>query len=239
VVKITPGGPAFTAASVYNAATLQTGGIAPNEFISIKGTGLGPATGAISNMTTQLGGASVSIGGTPAYLIYAQDGQINALAPFGIGGAQTTIQVEVNGVKSSVVTVPIVNASPGIFTQAYGPGQVWMVNQDGTFNSSSNRAARGTYVAFWLTGQGYVNAPPPDGIQPTGPSFPTPVLPVSVSLGGTPVPAANVVFDGLIYTGEIQINLQIPAHAPTGGAVPLVVTIGGASSRTDATVAIQ
>jgi len=47
---------------VFNAATLQTGGIAPNEFISIKGAGLGPATGVVSNMTTQLAGASVSIG---------------------------------------------------------------------------------------------------------------------------------------------------------------------------------
>jgi uncharacterized protein (TIGR03437 family) len=65
------------------------------------------------------------------------------------------------------------------------------------------------------------------------------VLPVSVSLGGVQLPAANVVFDGLIYTGEIQINVLIPANAPTGSAVPLVVTIGGASSRADTTVAIQ
>jgi uncharacterized protein (TIGR03437 family) len=239
VAKIAPGGPAFTAASVFNAATLQTGGIAPNEFISIKGTGLGPATGVSSTMTTQLGGASVSIGGTAAYLTYAQDGQINALVPFGVGGTQTTIQVEVNGVKSSSVTVPIVGASPGIFTQAYGPGQAWMANQDQTLNSSANPAPRNTYVAFWVTGQGYVNAPPPDGIQPTGPPFPTPVLPVSVSLGGVQLPAADVVFDGLVYSGEVQVNVLIPANAPTGGAVPLVVTVGGASSRSDATVAIQ
>jgi len=159
--------------------------------------------------------------------------------PFGVGGAQTTIQVEVNGVMSGSVTVPIVDASPGIFTQAYGPGQAWMANQDQTLNSSANPAPRNTYVAFWVTGQGYVNAPPPDGIQPTGPPFPTPVLPVSVSLGGVQLPAANVVFDGLVYSGEVQINVLIPANAPTGGAVPLVVTLGGASSRADATVAIQ
>jgi uncharacterized protein (TIGR03437 family) len=239
VAKITPGGPAFTAGSVVNAATSQTGGIAPNEFISIYGTGLGPATGVSSTMTTQLGGASVTIGGTPAYLNYAKDGQINAFVPFGAGGSQTTIQVEVNGVPSSSVTVPIVSASPGIFTQGYGPGQVWMANQDGTLNSSSNPAPRNTYVAFWLTGQGDVNAPPPDGVQPTGPPFPTPVLPVSVSIGGVQLPAANVVFAGLIYSGELQVNVLIPANAPTGSAVPLVVTMGGASSRADATIAIQ
>ena len=74
---------------------------------------------------------------------------------------------------------------------------------------------------------------------PTGPPFPTPDLPVSVSLGGVQIPAANVVFDGLLYSGEVQINILIPANAPTGSAVPLVVTIGGASSRSDATIAIK
>jgi uncharacterized protein (TIGR03437 family) len=151
----------------------------------------------------------------------------------------TTIQVEYNGVAGNSVTVPVVASSPGIFTQEYGPGQVWMVNQDNTFNSSSNPAARNSYVAFWVTGQGLVNTTLSDGTQPSGPPFATPLLPVSVSLGGTEIPAANVVFDGLVYCGEIQVNILIPENAPTGNAVPLVVTIGGASSRTDATIAIQ
>ena len=225
---------------VFNAATFQTGGIAPNEFITLKGTGLGSATGASSSMTTQLAGSSVSVGGTAAYLTYAQDGQINLLVPFNVSGLQsTTIQVEYNGVKGNTVTVPVIASSPGIFTQAYGPGPAWMVNQDGIFNSSSNPAPRNTYVAFWLTGQGLVNTTLADGTQPAGPTYPSPMLPVSVSLGGVQVPAANVVFAGLVYSGEVQINLLIPANVPTGSAVPLVVTIGGVSSRTDATVAIQ
>jgi hypothetical protein len=33
--------------------------------------------------------------------------------------------------------------------------------------------------------------------------------------------------------------MLIPDTAPTGGEVPLVVTIGGASSRMDVTVAIK
>jgi uncharacterized protein (TIGR03437 family) len=225
---------------VFNAATFQTGGIAPNEFITLKGTGLGPATGVSSAMTTQLAGSSVSIGGTAAYLTYAQDGQVNVLVPFGVSGLQnTTIEVQFNGVKGNTVTIPVAASSPGIFTQAYGPGQAWMVNQDGTFNSASNPALRNTYVAFWLTGQGLVNTTLTDGTQPPGPSYPAPMLPVSVSLGGVAVPAANLAFDGLVYSGEVQINLLIPANAPTGNAVPLVVTIGAASSRSDATIAIK
>jgi uncharacterized protein (TIGR03437 family) len=225
---------------VFNAATFQTGGIAPNEFITLKGTGLGPATGVSSAMTTQLAGSSVSIGGTAAYLTYAQDGQVNVLVPFGVSCLQnTTIEVQFNGVKGNTVTIPVAASSPGIFTQAYGPGQAWMVNQDGTFNSASNPALRNTYVAFWLTGQGLVNTTLTDGTQPPGPSYPAPMLPVSVSLGGVAVPAANLAFDGLVYSGEVQINLLIPANAPTGNAVPLVVTIGAASSRSDATIAIK
>ena len=191
-------------------------------------------------MTTQLAGTSVSIGGTPAYLTYAQDGQVNVLVPFNVSGLQnTTIQVQYNGVVGQSVAVPIVPSSPGIFTRQYGPGQAWMVNQDGTFNSNSNPAARNTYVAFWLTGQGAVNTPLPDGTQPLGPPYPTPVLPVNVSLGGVAVPTANIAFVGLVYSGVMQINLLIPGDAPTGSAVPLVVSIGAASSRTDATIAIR
>jgi len=191
-------------------------------------------------MTTNLSGSSVSIDGTPAFLTFAQDNQINVLAPFRVSGLQsTTIQVTYDGVAGNTVTVPVVPSSPGIFTQSYGPGQAWLVNQDGTFNSITNPAPRGTYVAFWVTGQGLVNTTLADGTQPSGPPYPSPMLPVSVSLGGSAVPAANIAFDGLVYCGEVQINVLIPANAPTGSAVSLAVTIGGASSRTDATIAIQ
>jgi uncharacterized protein (TIGR03437 family) len=232
--------PQISPDGIVNAATSRSGGIAPNEFISLIGAGLGPATGVGSEMTLQLAGTSVSIGGTPAYLTYAQDGQINVLVPFNVSGLQnTTIQVRYNGVAGNGVTVPVVPSSPGIFTQQYGPGQVWMPNQDGTFNSSANPAARNSYVTFWVTGQGVVNTPLPDGTQPSGPPYPTPILPVSVSLGGVAIPAANIAFDGLVFSGEMQINLLIPADAPTGSALPLVITIGAASSRSDATIAIR
>jgi len=162
------------------------------------------------------------------------------LAPFGISGLQSaTIQVEYNGVLGNTVSVPVVGSSPGIFTQFYGPGQAWTVNQDWTFNSASNPAARGTYVSFWLTGQGLVNATVADGTQPPGPTYPIPMLPVSVKLGGVAVPAANIAFNGLVYCGEVQVNLLVPANAPTGDAVPVVVTIGAASSRSDASIAIK
>ena len=233
--------PNITAAGITNAATALAGAIAPNEFISIWGRGLGPDSGGYSGpMTTLAAGTSVYIGGIPAAIVYSSAAQVNAVVPFGIAyrGA-TTIQVEYNGVQGNVITVPVAASSPGIFTQANGPGQAWAVNQDLTFNSASNPAARNSYVSFWATGQGLVDVPPPDGVQPTGPPFPTPLLPVSVSLGTVKVPDTNLAFRGLVYSGEIQLNVLIPDSAPTGATVPLVVAIGGVSSRTGVTIAIK
>ncbi len=60
-------------------------------------------------------------------------------------------------------------------------------------------------------------------------------LPVKVSIGGIDAQVLGAV---LIYTGEIQVNVLIPSGAPTGD-VPLVLTVGTASSRKDATIAIK
>ena len=99
---------------MVNAATFVAGGIAPNEFLSIKGAGLGPATGVASAMTTTLGGTRIYIGGTAAPLTYSQDGQVNALVPFAVAGTgSTTVQAEYNGVKGNIVTVPVVGTVNG------------------------------------------------------------------------------------------------------------------------------
>jgi uncharacterized protein (TIGR03437 family) len=191
-------------------------------------------------MTTLASGARVYIGGVPAFITYASGTQVNAIAPFVIAGTgSTAIQTEYLGIKGDSITVPVVDSSPGIFTQSYGAGQAWVVNQDGTFNSASNPAPRGSYIAFWATGQGLLDIPQRDGVQPTGPPFPEPVLPVSVSLAGNTLPASAVVFNGLVYSGVIQGNVLIPLDVPSGLAVPLTLTIGGASSRTGVALAIK
>jgi uncharacterized protein (TIGR03437 family) len=42
----------------------------------------------------------------------------------------------------------------------------------------------------------------------------------------------------LIHTGEIQVNVMIPSGSPTAD-VPLVLTIGTATSRKDVTIAVK
>ena len=142
--------PNITAAGITNAATALAGAIAPNEFISIWGRGLGPDSGGYSGpMTTLAAGTSVYIGGIPAAIVYSSAAQVNAVVPFGIAyrGA-TTIQVEYNGVQGNVITVPVVASSPGILPREAARGRLWVVNQDLTFNSASNPAARDSYVSI-------------------------------------------------------------------------------------------
>ena len=64
------------------------------------------------------------------------------------------------------------------------------------------------------------------------------LLPVTATLGGQ---AANVQFVTGSYAqtpGVIQVFIRVPAGV-TGPAVPVVVTIGGVSSQTGVTVAVQ
>jgi uncharacterized protein (TIGR03437 family) len=64
----------------------------------------------------------------------------------------------------------------------------------------------------------------------------TAVLPTA-TIGGQP---AVVLFSGLApgFVGLYQVNVTVPANAPSGSAVPLVLTINGVASNT-VTIAIQ
>jgi uncharacterized protein (TIGR03437 family) len=69
--------------------------------------------------------------------------------------------------------------------------------------------------------------------------FPKPVLPVTVNIGGVP---ATVQYYGAApgeLAGVMQLNVEIPASAPTGTAVPVSVTVGTIQSPANATISIK
>ena len=63
------------------------------------------------------------------------------------------------------------------------------------------------------------------------------VNPVSVTIGGK---QAQVFFSGLTpgFTGLYQVNALVPADAPTGNTVDLVISTGGQDSNT-VTIAVR
>jgi uncharacterized protein (TIGR03437 family) len=218
---------------VTNAASSIVGGVAPGEFVSIYGSSLGPAKYAAAIGSQKgLAHAKVTFNGIEAFLTLASNTQINALVPYGVGNKADMV-VSYNGLTSDVFPLPVTDAAPGIFTQGYGPGQIWAVNTDGTFNAANNPVVRGGYVSVWATGQGLVSPAGVDGELIA--IVKNILLPVKATVGGIDAQVVAV----LIYTGEIQANVVIPSGAPTGSAVPLVLTIGTASSRKDATIAIK
>jgi uncharacterized protein (TIGR03437 family) len=135
-----------------------------------------------------------------------------------------------------VFPLAVTDASPGILTWQYGPGPIIALHPDGSYNSTTNPVARSSYVSIWATGQGLVDPAGVDG-ETIPPAAPKSVrLPVKVSVGGVDAAWFGAV---LTYTGVIQVNVGIPSNAPTGSAVPLILTVGTASSRKDATIAIK
>jgi uncharacterized protein (TIGR03437 family) len=95
----------------------------------------------------------------------------------------------------------------------------------------------GDYLVIYLTGLGLatVNGAANGATLPTGQNPPadgsvlyeTPTLP-TVTIGGV---QATVQFSGLVpgFAGECQVNVQVPAGVASGGNVPVVITMAGAS----------
>jgi uncharacterized protein (TIGR03437 family) len=231
--------------SVVNAASATEGAIAPGEIISIFGTGIGPTpTGltldASGNVATNITGTQVLINGTLAPLIYASATQINAIVPYEAGTAgSASLQILSAGVPSGVWNLPLAASAPAIFSIASnGSGQGAVLNQDNSVNSPSNPAARGTLVQIYATGEGLTSPPGVTG-SVTGSNTKSPVLPVNVAIGGV---NAAVQYDGSApdaVAGLFQVNAVVPAGVAPGPAVPIILTVGGATSQNGVTIAVK
>jgi uncharacterized protein (TIGR03437 family) len=196
--------------TVVNAASLATGPIAPGEIVTIFGSGFNPTQ-------TQL-----LFGGTAAKLFYASTTQINALAPASLStNASSMVSVVVNGTPLAESSTPVVSAAPGIFTTGGGTGEAAAINQDGSINSATNPALRGSIVSFYATGQGSSSGP------------------VNLTIGWY---QAQLQYAGPApgFPGLMQINALIPGgFFLEAGIQPVVLSIGGAASQAGVTIAIH
>jgi uncharacterized protein (TIGR03437 family) len=78
--------------------------IAPGEYLSIYGTGLGPA------------GAQVAFDGMPGEVLYQSANQVNVLLPYEVAGrAQVQIQLTTAAATSQILPLHIVPAQPSVF----------------------------------------------------------------------------------------------------------------------------
>jgi uncharacterized protein (TIGR03437 family) len=238
--------PQFTAASISNNASFIGGGVAPGELIAIFGANLGPDTSQsiqVANgiVTTNLGGVQVLFDGNLAPMIVAASGQLGAIVPFEVKvDSTTTMQVVFGGVASGPVVVPTTAAAPAIFAaNSSGKGQGAILNQDYSYNSSSNPAAAGSAVMLYLTGAGSMTPAPVDGsVNPNSSSLAQTTLPVTAQIGGV---SASVLYAGSaveIVSGVIQVNLEVP-NGLSAGSQPVTVQVGGVPTPAGITVAVR
>ena len=195
--------------SVVNAATMLPGPISPAEIVTIFGSGF-------DAVQTQ-----VLFDGKPATIFYASASQINALAPANlVSGSITDLSIVVKGAKLADVLVPVVAATPGIFTTGNGKGLAAANNQDGSINSPANPAVRGSVISLYATGGG------------------SDLSVVAVTIGGY---AAGVIYAGPApgFVGLMQINVQVPAGFLPPGIDSVLLTIGSATSQAGVTVAVE
>jgi uncharacterized protein (TIGR03437 family) len=212
-----------------NAASFPLGTVAPGEIVSLFGSGLGP------------GAPAVTFDGIPAPVLYAGANQINAVVPYGVGSTSTQMTVQFNGQSYGPIAMPVAAAVPGIFTlDSSGHGQAAVLNPDGTLNSISNPAARGSIITFFACGAGLMTPAVADGtISPLTLPLPTPVLPVSVAIRGV---TSMVQYAGAApgyVSGLLQINVQVPTSIDFGNLVPLMLNLGSFASQLDITIALK
>jgi uncharacterized protein (TIGR03437 family) len=250
--------PAATAAplaplkSVVNAASYTTGPVSPGELVTIFGTGIGPATAAgattdpaTGRLATTIGGVEVLFNGIAAPMIYASSTQVSAVVPYEMATAPNpSVWINFAGQTSNAYPLSVAATAPGLFAQnASGSGPGAILNQDNSLNGPGHGAANGSIVQVFMTGEGQttpqsvtgaittVTLPPP---QVT----PAPVQPITVTIGGQQALYTYAGEAPGMVAGVMQLNVQIPANAPSG-ALAIQVSIGGNMSQNGITVTVQ
>ena len=238
--------PKPSVAAVTSAASYEAT-IAPGQMVVVWGTNLGPATLAPlavdSNGLVSVSVAQVRIlfDGVPAPIVYVSERQCAAVVPyFGARKATTHVEVEVRGVRSDPLEIPIAPTAPGLFTMDYsGQGQGAITNEDGvTPNSTAAPARPGGVAILWGTGEGLTDPPGVDGRLAVD-VWPKPLAQVTVEIGGLP---ATVEYAGAApwnMPGLFQINARMAPNVAPGDRVPVRVKIGGQTSRSGVTLVVR
>ncbi len=202
-----PTTPAAANVTILNAASLAPGPIAAGMLVLIGGTGITAA---------QLGETTIAFSSNPARVISANASGILVVAPTIIAGSgSVTIQIVYQDNVIASVPVAVADATPALFADS--SGQAAANNPDGSLNSKSNPAARGSIVSLYGTGLGISGDP------------------VSVTLANF---TAQVLYAGpsAEYPGLFQINVQVPAgYLPTGD-LAVVVTVGSSPSQSGVSI---
>ena len=154
-------------------------------------------------------------------------GEIVVLYGSGLGPAQLAVAAPgATGFYSTQLTA-----------DSSGTGTAAVINQDGSYNGPAHPANAGDVILLFATGDGLPNPAQSDG-QIVGLPLPSPVLPVTLTIGGI---SAHLDYAGGApgeIAGMMQINAQVPAGLPAG-PVPVLLQVGSAASPSGVTLNVS
>ena len=224
-------------------------GLSPGAWMTILGEALSattrPWTAAdIVNgrLPTSLDGVQVTIDGKPAFIYYISPTQLNVLVPDDAGTGLVRVEVKNTLGTSETATASCQRFAPAAFVfEPEGGKHVIAHNTDGVFLTkgglisglSTRPALPDEIFTMYATGLGTTSPATPADRVLTAPA-PT-ANPVSVRIGGI---AAEVLWSGKIGSGLYQLNVRVPAGAPSG-ELPLTVEISGSVSPAGTVITVQ
>lgn len=212
--------------------------IAPNTWVSIKGSGLAPpldsriwadADFGTGLMPTSLDRVSVTVNGKAAYVYYISPGQVDILTPPDDLSGSVQVQLTNGDVMSNIVTVAAAPMSASFFV--FDGKHVTATHVDGKllgpttlYPGFSTPAQPGETIIVYANGFGPVSQPVVSGIvTQSGTLAANPVL----TVGTVP---ANVTFAGLVSPGTFQFNVVLPGSLPSGD-LEILATYNGQSTQ--------
>jgi uncharacterized protein (TIGR03437 family) len=156
-------GGSFLASRNFLAPGMLASLCAPNSACNRGAALFGPDTEVIPSfpMPRTLADTQVLFNGEPAPLYAVTPTQINFVVPMKAptsGFADIQVVQQSTGRIFAATTVAMNTVSPAILMQTFDGQnrQAAVINQDGTVNSPSNPAKRGSYIQIYATGQGFV-----------------------------------------------------------------------------------
>ena len=240
--------PSVSISAVQNAASYSSGSVSPGEIVVLRGVSIGPKElvglqlNTNGTVATTVSTTRILFDDVPAPIVYVSAAQSAVVVPYSVATrASTNVVVEFNGNRSAPVAVPVTAAVPGLFSaDSSGIGQAALFNQDNSYNSPQNPAAKGSIIQLYGTGEGQTNPPGVEG-RLNAAVFPKPVLPVAVVIGGTRIEAAALPYYGAApqaISGLFQVNVTIPPGTASG-SVPVQLIVGTATSQAGLTISVR
>jgi len=198
--------------------------IAKGSVFEVIGEALGPDSSADVPYPRELGGVTILLGSTEAFLISTSASRLVAIAPKSLATGDASVAVRIDGKTSNAVKVKIVETNFGVVTNTGSFGGL----AAGPFSWVTPIAAGGATIELDATGLGPVADVAENDFPPEANLYPDAVL----SIGDVEVPVSYLGRNPS-RPGFDRIVVTLPAERlPTGCAVPARIRNGDAVSLT-------